>query len=197
MQIFVDVETLLGLEVWDDDRAPLGQSEFGDGAFERPARPDRERARALARECEDTQRLAALFAEREGRAVKGNERAHLIGRKLEDLFDCAAVLTAATMRLTVSSCSFASEKYSTSARSRSNSESDEGCPLASVIRAAQLLIYFPFLCRSTMRRGVAKKSNSSRRRFCRKRSNEKCMPGLPPAVKTMNVGGRMPACVTY
>src|ERR1051325_4799093 len=54
-----------------------------------------------------------------------------------------------------------------------------------------------FLCFSTMRSGVAKKSNSSRRRFKRYRSYEKCNPGLPPDVKTTNVGGRTPTCVKY
>src|SRR6266571_3627561 len=54
-----------------------------------------------------------------------------------------------------------------------------------------------FLCRSTIRRGVAKKSNSSRSRFCKCLSYEKCNPALPPAVKTTNVGGRTPTCVMY
>src|ERR1043166_7737089 len=43
-----------------------------------------------------------------------------------------------------------------------------------------------------MRSGVAKKSNSSRRRFWRKRSKEKWRPGLPPAVKTTKAGGGTP-----
>src|ERR1041385_7794105 len=54
-----------------------------------------------------------------------------------------------------------------------------------------------FLCFSTIRSGVAKKSNSSRRRFNKYRSYEKCSPGLPPDVKTTNVGGRTPTCVRY
>ena len=48
-----------------------------------------------------------------------------------------------------------------------------------------------------MRNGVAKKSNSSRKRFNKYRSYEKCKPGFPPDVNTTNVGGLIPACVKY
>ena len=45
--------------------------------------------------------------------------------------------------------------------------------------------------------GVAKKSNSSRRRFSRCRRKEKCKPALPPDVKMTKVGGRTAICVMY
>src|SRR6185503_5827834 len=61
----------------------------------------------------------------------------------------------------------------------------------------QVYFLFFFLCFSTTLSGEAKKSNSSRRRFNKYRSYEKCNPGLPPDVKTTNVGGRTLACVKY
>src|ERR1051326_2215540 len=53
------------------------------------------------------------------------------------------------------------------------------------------------LCLSIILIGVAKKSNSSRKRFSRCRKNEKCKPALPPEVKTTKVGGLTPICVMY
>src|SRR5436190_6435567 len=56
---------------------------------------------------------------------------------------------------------------------------------------------FRDLCLSTILIGVAKKSNSSRKRFSKCRKNEKCSPAFPPEVKTTNVGGRTPIWVRY
>src|SRR2546423_43749 len=53
------------------------------------------------------------------------------------------------------------------------------------------------LCLSIILIGVAKKSNSSRKRFSRWRKNEKCKPAFPPEVKTTNCGGRTLICVMY
>src|SRR6185436_14506996 len=58
-------------------------------------------------------------------------------------------------------------------------------------------LFFRVLCFSIIRSGVAKKSNSSRRRFCRYRKYEKCSPDFPPEVNSTNVGGRTPTCVMY
>src|SRR6185503_4133054 len=75
--------------------------------------------------------------------------------------------------------------------------------LESRISVAVVLCFFAanyrlaFLCFSTIRSGVAKKSNCSRSRFSKYLSYEKCNPGLPPDVKTTNVGGLIPTCVKY
>src|SRR5205823_12205685 len=53
------------------------------------------------------------------------------------------------------------------------------------------------LCLSIILIGVAKKSNSSRKRFSKCRKNEKCKPAFPPEVNTTNCGGRTPICVMY
>ncbi len=64
-QVRVEVEAPLLAQLGDDDRAASGQRQLGHGALQGAARADRERARALARQRVDAQRLAVLLAQGE------------------------------------------------------------------------------------------------------------------------------------